>query len=83
MSLLEILNEGPQPRDKKCKTAVVLATLSDDVLKRVNEILEKIVNGTGEYSATWLANSLREKGVNVNHSSLLRHARKECCCVTR
>lgn len=83
MSLLEILNEGPQPREKRCKASVVLATLSDDVSKRVNEILDKIAKGTGEYSATWLSNTLREKGVNVNHASLLRHARKECCCVTR
>jgi hypothetical protein len=83
MSLLEILNEGPQPREKKCKAAVVLATLSDDVLKRVTEILEKIVNGTGEYSATWLAGTLRQTGVIINHASLLRHGRKECCCVTR
>jgi hypothetical protein len=44
------------------------------------EICDKIMDGTGEYTASWLARTLRESGVSANHQSILRHSRKECCC---
>lgn len=80
MSLLEQLNEGPQPREKQCKTALQIAALPDDVALRITEILSKIVQGTGEYSASWLATTLRKQGINAHHSTLLRHGRKDCSC---
>lgn len=80
MSLLEQLNKGPQPEGKRCKCAVMLASVSEEVADRVTDILGKIAQGTGEYSATWLSRTLRQTGIIINHASLLRHARKECCC---
>ena len=80
MSLLEQLNEGPQPREKKCRAALQIDALPEDVGSRITDILSKIVQGTGEYSASWLATTLRKQGIPAHHSTLLRHGRKECSC---
>lgn len=80
MSLLDRLNEGPQPKGKRCKYAVTFEQLPKDLQKRITEIVSKIVAGTGEYSASWLASELRNDGIMLNHSSILRHGRKDCCC---
>lgn len=79
MGLLEELN-NPIDYRRKCRFGVALDRLTDDERNRVLEIADKIVQGTGEYTASWLAKTLRESGVSANHQSILRHARKECCC---
>lgn len=79
MGLLEELNSPSESR-RNCRFGVALNRLDAAERERVMEIADKIVAGTGEYTASWLAKTLREAGVAANHQSILRHARKECCC---
>lgn len=79
MGLLEELN-NPTAYRRKCRFGVALDRLNEEEQTRVLEIVDKIVGGTGEYTASWLARTLRESGVSANHQSILRHGRKDCCC---
>ncbi len=79
MGLLDKLNE-PIEYQRKCRFQVALDRMTDEEQNRVIEIAKAIVEGTGEYTASWLARTLRESGISANHQSILRHARKECCC---
>lgn len=81
MGLLENLNQGPSPRRKaKCRARIVLDSLGKSEAQRVVEILESISTGEGRYTASWLAKELTNSGHQINHQTLLRHGRKECCC---
>lgn len=82
MGLMEELN-SPSDYRRRCRFAVTLERLNDQERDKVLEIAAKIVAGTGEYTASWLAKTLRESGADANHQSILRHARKECCCGPR
>lgn len=80
MSLLDKLEQGPTRAAKKCKTATTLEGIDAQLREKIEEILESIGNNTGEYNTNWLSVTLREEGLFLNHSTLLRHARKVCCC---
>lgn len=80
MSILDKLDQGPTRLPKKCKTAVILATLDTKLADKIESILESINQNTGEYNTNWLSITLREEGVFLNHQTLSRHARKVCCC---
>lgn len=79
MGLLDELNK-PTEYGRKCRFGVSLQRMTPEEETRVLEIADKIVMGTGEYTASWLARTLRESGISANHQSILRHVRKECCC---
>jgi hypothetical protein len=79
VGLIEELNR-PIDYRRKCRFGNALDRLNDEERQRVMEICDKIMDGTGEYTASWLARTLRESGVSANHQSILRHSRKECCC---
>lgn len=79
MGLIEELSK-PVDYRRKCRFGIALDRLTDEERQRVLEICDKIAEGTGEYTASWLARTLRESGVSANHQSILRHTRKECCC---
>lgn len=81
MGLLENLSEAPRLRRKtKCRMAVILEGLSTEERTAVENIMQSIVNLEGKYSSNWLANQLAKSGHIINHQSILRHARQECCC---
>lgn len=81
MGLLDKLNDPTPPRRKtRCRMAVVLASLTDAERTRVMDILDSLANLEGRYTSNWLASVLKEAGHSVNHQSILRHARKDCCC---
>ena len=81
MGLLDKLNDPTPPRRKiRCRMATILNTLDPAETVKINEILESLANLEGRYTSNWLASVLKEAGHSVNHQSILRHARKECCC---
>ena len=81
MGLLENLNRGPQHSGKKvCLASKIIGRLPDDQREKVIEIIVSIGNDEGKYTSTWLATELTNAGYRVNHSTVLRHARKVCCC---
>jgi hypothetical protein len=80
MSILDQLEQGPKRKPRVCKYVVTRATIDKALAEKIDEILEKIVAGTGEYNSNWLSVTLRKDGIFLNHQTLLRHARKECCC---
>ena len=75
MTLLDNLEQGPTR-----KPVVVRSAMDKKLGAKVDEILSKIASGTGEYNTTWLARTLREDGIIINHATLNRHTFKECCC---
>lgn len=81
MGLKDRLTTPPQRRGStKCKLAVVLTQLSKEDLKEVERILKSLAENEGLYTASWLGRQLTQEGFFMNHSSILRHIRKECCC---
>lgn len=81
MTLLERLKDDQRRSSKgPCRMGVLLAELGKQERDAIEEILDSIVNMEGKYSASWLAAQLRKEGYQMNHSTLLRHARKDCCC---
>lgn len=83
MGLLENLSQGPSPsRKAKCRAQVVLDGLGADEAGRVMEILDSINANEGRYTASWLSKELTNAGHQINHQTLLRHGRKECCCAS-
>lgn len=81
MGLLENLNAPLRRTGKtRCKMAVVIDKLKPEEQEKVNEILRSLFFNEGEYSSNWLALTLTKDGHPVNHQTVLRHARSECCC---
>jgi hypothetical protein len=80
MTLLDKLEQGPTRKPRVCKYVVVRSAMDKKLGAKVDEILSKIASGTGEYNTTWLARTLREDGIIINHATLNRHTFKECCC---
>jgi hypothetical protein len=80
MSILEKLEKGPTREPKICKCASTLNLIDQTLANKIREVLAKIADNTGEYNSNWLSLTLREEGVFLNHQTLLRHARKTCCC---
>lgn len=81
MGLLENLSEAPQPRRKsRCKMSLILENLTEAERGKVTEIMASLANLEGRYSSNWLARELNSAGHTINHQSVLRHARRECCC---
>lgn len=78
MALLEDL--VPKRRKRNCSFAVVFNDLTPQEQERVNEIMESIAQNEGRYTASWLAQQLSNNGHFTSHGTLLRHARKQCCC---
>jgi hypothetical protein len=80
MSILDKLDQGPKPPARLCKYVVIRATIDKALAEKIDDILSKIAEGTGEYNTNWLSRTLRDESIFLNHQTLLRHARKECCC---
>lgn len=81
MTLKDRLTAPPRHRSTvKCKLAVVLAQISKEDMKEVQRILTSLENNEGMYTASWLGKQLTQEGFYMNHSTILRHVRKECCC---
>ena len=81
MGLLDSLNTGPSHNRKgRCRAAVIIADLPKAEAEKVKDILASIANREGKYTSSWLAQVLTDEGRQVNHQTLLRHARKVCCC---
>lgn len=80
MSILDKLEKGPTRKPRICKCASTLNLIDKELANKITEILAKINENTGEYNTNWLSLTLREEGVFLNHQTLLRHARKTCCC---
>lgn len=60
--------------------AYVLRQLTDEEATEVTRIMDSIVALEGLYTASWLTQQLKANGHQINHATLLRHARKDCCC---
>lgn len=84
MGLLDDLRSGAWPDGvRPCKMGMVLRQLDDETVAEVNRIMDSIAKLEGLYTASWLARQLDKHGFRVNHQSILRHARGECCCANR
>lgn len=79
MGILERLKE-PRSSQKRCKMAVILHLMTEQESEEVQKVLASIAGNEGIYSASWLSLQLRKENYLVNHASIIRHARKECCC---
>lgn len=60
--------------------AVILHLMTEQESEEVQKVLASIAGNEGIYSASWLSLQLRKENYLVNHASIIRHARKECCC---
>lgn len=81
MGLLDKLNNPTPPRRKaRCRAAVIIAGLGTEEQERITEILASIANLEGKYTSSWVAQTLTNEGHQINHQTILRHARKTCCC---
>lgn len=60
--------------------SILLGVLGSAERIEVERIMQSIVDLEGKYSANWLAIQLARSGHRINHQSILRHARQECCC---
>lgn len=82
MGLMERLNAPQQRRGGKvkCRIAVHLMDMTEKEAAEVVRIMDSIANLEGKYTASWLSTQLRKEGYVANHATILRHARKECCC---
>lgn len=81
MGLLDSLNTGPSHRRKgRCRAAVIIADLPKEEADKIGDILTSIANREGRYTSNWLAQVLTDEGHQINHQTLLRHARRTCCC---
>ena len=81
MGLLDDLRSAAWPEGvRPCKMGAILRELDDDTVAEVKRIMASIVALEGLYTASWLVKQLGNHGYRVNHQSVLRHARKECCC---
>lgn len=84
MGLLDDLRNAPSPDGvRPCKLGVALSQMNDDVSSEIKRIMDSIVSLEGVYTASWLARQLSNYGFRMNHQSILRHARGECCCANR
>lgn len=66
--------------NNRCKLFVVLSQLPKEDAKEVIKVLDSLSKNEGLYTASWLAKQITQEGFYMNHSTVLRHARKECCC---
>jgi GTP-sensing pleiotropic transcriptional regulator CodY len=78
MALLDDL--VPKRRKRNCSFALVFNDLTLDEQQKVTEIMESIGQNEGRYTASWLATQLTKNGHFTSHGTILRHARKQCCC---
>lgn len=79
MALLDKLTVTPQVL-RACVTQQLLDRLLPDEAEQTRLILDSLGSNKGDYTANWLQNTLLSEGYRVGNASLLRHARKVCCC---
>ena len=72
--MLEGLSK-PQARVGYCKVAAILSSLSDSDAKILTEALADV-----SWPAKALSKGLKDQGVLVSDTTILRHRRRECPC---
>jgi hypothetical protein len=79
MALLDKLTVTPQVL-RACVTQQLLDKLLPEEAEQTRLILDSLGSNKGDYTASWLQDTLLSEGYRVGNASLLRHARKVCCC---
>jgi hypothetical protein len=72
--MLENLRK-PEPVQGSCKIASIRETLNESD----RDILDKALNDDS-WAAKPLAKALRQLGITVSDTTILRHRRRECIC---
>lgn len=72
--MLEKLSK-PEPRVGYCKVAEILSGLSESDAKILTEALTDV-----SWPAKALSKGLKDQGVLVSDTTILRHRRRECPC---
>lgn len=74
-----LIEAKPQPRNKQCSVAFVLANVSDEQRSKIEALVDGDV-----VSATRIASVLQGHGFHINHTSIARHRRRKgqagCSC---
>lgn len=65
----------PEPRAGYCKVAALLATLDETDAKILTEAVDD-----PSWVAKQLSKALRDRGVLLSDTTILRHRRRECVC---
>ena len=72
--MLENLRK-PEPKQGSCKVAQIRETLD----KSDRDILDQAIDDEG-WAAKPLAKALKQLGIQISDTTVLRHRRRECCC---